>query len=114
MASSITISRREGTNTYVLSAPKVLNRWDLTVTNEVGSADCHIFYKDVQVLTIPKNGTFPQTFMRWLKANGAQGIAEELFRVQEATEDLAPGRDYNKVVEFARNNRKVVHEGFTL
>lgn len=112
--SSIHISRREGTNIYVLSAPKVLNRWDLTLTNEVGSEDCHILYKNAHITTIPKNGNFPQTFMRWLKANGAQGIAEELYRVQEATEDLAPGRDYNKVVEFARNNRKVVHEGFTL
>lgn len=112
--SSIHISRREGTDVYVLSAPKVLNRWDLTLTNEVGDDVCHIFYKDVEVTTIPKNGTFPQTFMRWLKANGAQGIAEELYRVQEATEDLAPGRSYQALLDWNQQNKSLVHEGFTL
>lgn len=113
MAQPISLSRREN-GTYVLSAPSVLNRWDLTLTIEDGAEVCDIFYKDVQVTTIPKNGTFPQTFMRWLKANGVQGIAEELYRVQEATEDLAPGRSYQALLDWNRQNKSLVHGGFTL
>ncbi len=109
-----TIVRQKDLGLYVLTAPKVLNRWTLTAIIEDDSDRVDILYKNVAITTIPKNGTFPQTFMRWLKANGVQGIAARLYEVQEATEDLAPGRDYNKVVEFAEAERRVTHDGFTL
>lgn len=99
---------------HILNFPKVQNRWDLVCTIEDGSDTATILYKDEIVTTIPRDGLITTTFMRWLKATPVAEIAKLLYAIQEANEDFAPYSDYNKVVEFARANRAVRHDGFTI
>lgn len=112
MASQFTVQRTG--SFHIMNFPKVQNRWDLVCTIEDGADTAEILYKDTVVATIPRDGLITTTFTRWLKATTVAEIAQLLYSIQEANEDFAPGRDYNKVVEFAQANRRLAHDGFTL
>jgi hypothetical protein len=92
----------------------VYGNYEVVLTMDEFDKTSIVTFKGELVAELPHGKNLDSTFMGWLKATGKIGLVNELYKIQERNEDLAPGQDYNKVVEFAHRQNRTVHNGFTL